>query len=81
MRISSDEKDSGYSQFVMARANGKWVHAYLNDVRVQKCVMADTDIGVITRLRTDDQGNGVLAADRESIERVTERGTVRVEFV
>jgi hypothetical protein len=65
---------------MVATATERIVHVFLNDVRVQKCVMADTDIGVITRLRTDEQGNGVIAADRESIERITEHGTVRVEF-
>lgn len=61
-------------------ANGGRINVYLDGKRVEKCVIADEERGLIERL---DVVNGNIICDYEASEavRITEHGRVQIEIV
>ena len=82
MRISSDKADPGYPSFARAQARRQTVRIFLDGVEQAKCLMADTELGLVERPVLGPDGKiQIDPNDPESIwiERV--EGDVRVEFV
>jgi hypothetical protein len=70
MRINCDNP----ADVVRARR----ARAYLNDVEVRACIMADEEAGMIERWETDADGRVMAFGGKPR--RIRERGSVRIEF-
>ena len=81
MRISRNKDDAGYPQFCVAQANGKKIFAFLDDVKVNECIVADEELGFVERCVLDL--NGHIQVDPVDANLIwTERvpGRVEVKF-
>lgn len=80
MRISIRPTDSGYSNYVVARAHGRRASVKLNG-ELQTCaVTADSDCGMVVRLAKGANGEMTYDADRQCIADEVVHGKVDIEF-
>lgn len=81
MRISCDEKDPGYAQWIQIGLSGHDMHAvkiFLDDVEQKSCVMADDALGVIKRAKLDAAGYVFAIDNKITMEEI--HGVVRIEI-
>ncbi len=63
MRVSMDEKDSGFKTWVKLRDIG--VYVFLDGDEVQDVITADDDLGYILKYTSDDAGDPVVIDGNE----------------
>lgn len=80
MRISADRADPGYANFEASMAAEKKPIIYLDGVKQEDVITADTDQGFIVVLGTDDAG-GILRDPKDSNAVLTIRKEGRVSVV
>jgi hypothetical protein len=81
MRVSINKDDPGFDAYQAARAAGKSVHVYLDGVEVKACLMADDDLGTVTRHVLNADGQVQIDPEkRDEVWTETVNGKVEIRF-
>lgn len=80
MRLSLRPGDSGYGPYLHARACGKRASVTFNGVTQFLCITADSEAGMVVRIKCDAQGNAVVDKDRQAFVDEVLHGKVEIEL-
>lgn len=80
MRLSIRPNDSGYPYFLNATSRLQRATVLFNDVHQTLVVTADSEAGMLVRVKCDAAGKPIWDCDRSCFEEEVVHGKVEIEF-
>jgi hypothetical protein len=77
-RVSTEEGDAGYVPYGHLMADGRWPTVYLDGVKQDGCLTADSNVGMIKRYVQTEHGNYAAVGNKLLTETVYGRVLIEV---